>query len=186
MTRRTACRLAAVGLAGVGVGAGAAGVLARMGAERRAYQFFSDAEAVLVIDLAEQIVPRDDVPGATDAGVVHYLDRQLSTRLSRHQPAYRAGLAAVEGTSRQLHRRSFGELTAAEKTALLERIEAGRVPAELWRGVGPAGFFRLLVDHVMQGFYGSPRHGGNRDYVSYRILGLDYPQVIGRNRPHRT
>jgi gluconate 2-dehydrogenase gamma chain len=38
----------------------------------------------------------------------------------------------------------------------------------------------------MQGFYGSPRHGGNRDYLSYRMLGIDYPQVIGRNRPRRT
>jgi gluconate 2-dehydrogenase gamma chain len=34
----------------------------------------------------------------------------------------------------------------------------------------------------MQGFYGSPRHGGNRDYVSYKMMKLDYPHVIGQNR----
>ena len=34
----------------------------------------------------------------------------------------------------------------------------------------------------MQGFYGSPRHGGNKDYASYRMLGLDYPNIIGQNR----
>ena len=34
----------------------------------------------------------------------------------------------------------------------------------------------------MQGFYGSPRHGGNKDYVSYRMLGLEYPDIIGQNR----
>jgi gluconate 2-dehydrogenase gamma chain len=68
----------------------------------------------------------------------------------------------------------------------MEKVEAGKVPADLWPGVGAAAFFRLLVDHTMQGFYGSPRHGGNRDYVSYRILVIDYPQVIGRNRPRRT
>ena len=34
----------------------------------------------------------------------------------------------------------------------------------------------------MQGFYGSPRHGGNRNYVSYKMLGLEYPRVIGQNR----
>jgi gluconate 2-dehydrogenase gamma chain len=32
------------------------------------------------------------------------------------------------------------------------------------------------------GFYGSPRHGGNKDYISYRMLGLDYPLIIGRNK----
>jgi len=34
----------------------------------------------------------------------------------------------------------------------------------------------------MQGFYGNPRHGGNRDYASYRMLGLDYPQLVGQDR----
>ena len=38
----------------------------------------------------------------------------------------------------------------------------------------------------MQGFYGSPRHGGNRNYASYRMLGLEYPPVLGQNRYRET
>ena len=34
----------------------------------------------------------------------------------------------------------------------------------------------------MQSFYGSPRHGGNPDYASYPMLGLEYPHVDGQNR----
>jgi len=34
----------------------------------------------------------------------------------------------------------------------------------------------------MQGFYGSPRHGGNRNYASYKMMGLEYPRLIGQNR----
>jgi len=34
----------------------------------------------------------------------------------------------------------------------------------------------------MQGYYGSPRHGGNKDNMSYKMLKLDYPVVIGQNR----
>jgi hypothetical protein len=34
----------------------------------------------------------------------------------------------------------------------------------------------------MQGFYGSPRHGGNSNYVSYKMMKLDYPHVMGQNR----
>jgi gluconate 2-dehydrogenase gamma chain len=32
----------------------------------------------------------------------------------------------------------------------------------------------------MEGYYGSPRHGGNRDAVSWRMLGLDEPPLRGR------
>jgi len=34
----------------------------------------------------------------------------------------------------------------------------------------------------MQGFYGSPRHGGNKNNVSYKMMRLDYPVIIGQNR----
>ena len=44
-----------------------------------------------------------------------------------------------------------------------------------------ARFFNLVIRHSMQGFYGAPRHGGNRNYMSYRMMGLDFPLVVGRN-----
>jgi gluconate 2-dehydrogenase gamma chain len=34
----------------------------------------------------------------------------------------------------------------------------------------------------MQGFYGDPRHGGNREGVSWKMLGLPYPPIRGRLR----
>jgi len=41
-------------------------------------------------------------------------------------------------------------------------------------------FFELVRSHTFQGFYGSPRHGGNRDGVSWRMLGLPEPPLLGR------
>ena len=41
-------------------------------------------------------------------------------------------------------------------------------------------FFDLVRAHTMQGYYGTPRHGGNRDAVSWRMLGLDEPPLRGR------
>jgi gluconate 2-dehydrogenase gamma chain len=38
----------------------------------------------------------------------------------------------------------------------------------------------MLVSHTMEGFYGDPRHGGNRDRVSWKMLKLPYPPVRGR------
>ena len=38
----------------------------------------------------------------------------------------------------------------------------------------------MVVAHTMQGFYGSPRHGGNREAMSWRMLGVPDPPVRGR------
>ncbi len=51
----------------------------------------------------------------------------------------------------------------------------------LEKGLGRQ-FFGLIRSHSLQGFYGSPRHGGNKNNVSYKILKLDYPVIIRQNR----
>ena len=37
-----------------------------------------------------------------------------------------------------------------------------------------------MRNHTLEGYYGSPRHGGNRDAVSWRMLGLAEPPLRGR------
>lgn len=185
-SRRAVVKLAAVTVAGAGLGSGGSAVLTRLGeAAPPKYRFFTETEAALVIELCEQIIPRDDTPGATDAGVIHFIDRQLATRLARHRQAYREALPALDQACRAIEKQPFARLPADRKIAFLLQVEAGKVPASASGGVALAPFFRRLVDHTMQGFYGSPKHGGNRDYVSYKMLGLDQPQVIGRNRHRR-
>jgi gluconate 2-dehydrogenase gamma chain len=43
-------------------------------------------------------------------------------------------------------------------------------------------FFDLILAHTLQGFYGDPRHGGNRNMASWRMLGLACPPVRGRRQ----
>jgi gluconate 2-dehydrogenase gamma chain len=38
-----------------------------------------------------------------------------------------------------------------------------------------------VVSHTMQGFYGDPRHGGNRNWASWRMLGVPITPVRGRS-----
>ncbi|MGA2501980.1 MAG: gluconate 2-dehydrogenase subunit 3 family protein [Tepidisphaeraceae bacterium] len=182
-TRRTLVKLAVIGAIGAAAGAGSAAIITHMGhAAPPRYRFFSEAEASLLIAICEQIIPGDDAPGATDAGVIHYIDRQLSGALARHQRAYRLGLESFRKTCLQVHKKPFEKLAFATQTEALRLIEAGKGPKELWGSPSQQEFFNLVIDHTMQGFYGSPRHGGNRDYASYRMLGLAYPNIIGQNR----
>jgi len=37
-----------------------------------------------------------------------------------------------------------------------------------------------VVSHTMQGYYGDPRHGGNRDAVSWTMLGVPASPIRGR------
>lgn len=137
-------------------------------------------ERRLVDAIADQIVPPDQDPGGRDALVGEFIDVQLRGPYERYLPAYRAGLAHLEQTSRALHGTSFLDVSFERQTAVLEALERDTVPPGIWKpGEAPA-FFRLVCDHCLQGYYGSPRHGGNRGATSWKMLGLDYPQVAGR------
>jgi gluconate 2-dehydrogenase gamma chain len=61
-------------------------------------------------------------------------------------------------------------------------MQKGGFSEDYWKNHSSADFFDMVRQHSLQGFYGSPGHGGNREYISYRMLGLDYPKVIGQNR----
>jgi gluconate 2-dehydrogenase gamma chain len=187
VSRRTALKLGLAGLAGIAVGTGSTAVIARLTREERTtFRFFSATEAALLIDICEQLIPGDDVPGATETGAINYIDRQLCGVYARHQQTYRRGLEAFRLTCLQEYQRPFQELPAARKFEALRTLETGRAPQALWGQPTAQAFFNLVLAHTMQSFYGSPRHGGNRDYASYRMLGLDYPPMVGRNRHPET
>ncbi len=183
MSRRTALKLGMVGVLGAAVGAGSTAAFARM--VRRPlprYRFLSESEASLLIDICEQIIPRDDVAGATDTGAIDFIDRQLGGPYRRHRQAYHSGLESFSRTCLQAHGGPFQGLPRDKKIEALRSIERGEAPAALWGEPSPKDFFNMVLAHTMQSFYGSPRHGGNRGYASYRMLGLNYPQVVGQNR----
>jgi gluconate 2-dehydrogenase gamma chain len=144
--------------------------------------FFTNQEAACIIALAEQIIPEDEHGGgATEAGVIHYIDRQLVAVFDYDQVIYQQGIAALQQSCLKLHGLRFENLDKETQFSLCTAMEEGKLPEELWGELDQERFFSLVISHSMQGFYGSPRHGGNKNYMSYRMMGLDYPLVVGRN-----
>jgi len=164
--------------------AGAGGLLFMSSCKLKQSQwlFFTDEEATLAESITACLIPADEDPGAKEAGVIHFLDRQLVGYHRRHQNIYRAGLAKIRASCLQLYGMSFSNLSEEKKNHFLRSMEENTVPAEIWKDLPSSDFFNLVLDHTMQGFYGSPRHGGNKDFVSYRMLKLDYPLIIGRHK----
>jgi gluconate 2-dehydrogenase gamma chain len=135
------------------------------------WRFFSDEEARTVEAITTQLIPSDGDPGAKEAGVVNYIDLQLSKRFKKHRMAYRQGLAWVDEASRKAFGKRFVELTGDQQTQVLNAAEEQS-----------KAFFSLILSHTRQGFYGDPRHGGNRNMASWKMLGLGTPPVRGRQR----
>jgi gluconate 2-dehydrogenase gamma chain len=132
--------------------------------------------------ISEQFIPADQDAGATEARLIKFFDKQLTGYYTRHQTTYRKGLESIELSARQLYNQAFSELSWEDQTHFLELMENAELPVEVWQEVDQRSFFNLMLDHTMQAFYGSPRHGGNCDYVSYKMLKVDYPHIIGQNR----
>ena len=147
--------------------AGAAAAAAGCNSNRNPWRFLTEAEAQTLAAICDQIVPADEDPGAAWAGVVAYIDRQLTRHFKAHQQTYRDGIAAAD----RLAGGNFASLAKEEQFALLQKMEKAK-------DTGP--FFSLAVTHTMQGYYGSPRHGGNRDFVSWRMLGVPASPPRGR------
>jgi len=135
----------------------------------RSWEFLDDAQARALAALCDQIIPADDFPGASQAGAVHYIDRQLARHYQIHRGAYREGLGAIDQKCRRLFGSAFADTTPDQQHQATLALEKDQ-----------RAFFELVRQHTMEGYYGSPRHGGNRDAVSWRMLGLDEPPLRGR------
>lgn len=144
------------------------------------WRFLTVDEARTLAAACDQIIPADEAPGAAWAGVVNFIDRQLCGPYRRLQDSYRHGIAATEKSSRTLYGSDFAALPREKQVELLTLMEQGKVPQDAWQKISSIEFFSMFLDHTMQGFYGDPRHGGNRDRASWKMVGLSYPMIRGR------
>jgi gluconate 2-dehydrogenase gamma chain len=172
LSRRKFLQAAMVAAAAAGSGIGCSA--------RSPWRFLSVDEARALAAICDQIIPPDEHPGAAWAGAVNYIDRQLCGPLRHLRNSYRQGIAAVDKSSRLLNGANFVTVAETRQIELLSLMEQGRAPSEAWTQISSKEFFTLLVDQTMQSFYGDPRHGGNREGVSWKMLGTPYPPIRGR------
>jgi len=118
----------------------------------------------------DSIVPADDFPSASQAGVDEYFRRQFAGDLQALLPLYKSALAALDDEARGAGSAGFVEASAMEQDAVLEKIERGDVRT-VWPEAS-AVFFQRLVNHVMEGYYADSGNGGNRGEVSWKMVGF--------------
>lgn len=131
------------------------------------------AEWKTVEAIGARIIPSDDEPGATEAGVVNFVDKALAHEDAAQQPMYRAGLAGVDAVANKRFGKAFAALVASQQNEVLTGLERGKADGWPKGPVKAADFFAAVRTHVVWGFLCDPSYGGNRDFVGWKVVG--YP-----------
>ena len=132
---------------------------------------FDDSQLRCLHALLDTLIPPDDYPGAWDAGVGVYIQRQLQGDLAHLLPGYRGFLRGLDMEARAGHESAFADLDMDTRTALLCDIETGDLRADWDMDAG--AFFLQVIDNCGEGFYSDPGNGGNRDYVAWQMVGFE-------------
>jgi gluconate 2-dehydrogenase gamma chain len=144
-------------------------------------RFFTEEEALIVAAAAARIFPSDDSgPGAKEAGVVIFIDRQLAGPWGRDRYRYAQGPfnenAAREfgfqgkAAPRETYReglkglKGFHLLSPEEQDKKLTEIESTHL-------------FELLRQNTIEGMFSDPVHGGNVDMVGWQLVGFPGPRM---------
>jgi len=112
-----------------------------------------------------RLIPADRDPGAIEAGVIDYIENTLDGYDAEYLSLYVNGVQELDRLAQEkFGAQTFTSLQAQQQDQVLTQLEEKKNP-----------FFTHLVEHTMQGFYGDPRHGGNRDRVSWKMIGFPGP-----------
>jgi len=162
-------------------------------------RFLTTAEVSFVEAAVARIIPADDLgPGAKEAGVATFIDRQLAGPYGRAErwymqgpwrhgekeqgyqlkltPAelYRAAIVDIDAHVRAQHgNKTFAELDAGAQDGVLHALEDGKL--ELPHASADA-FFTMLVQNTVEGFLADPLYGGNRDFIGWKLVGFPGPR----------
>lgn len=139
----------------------------------RSFETLTTGEGATLQAVVARLIPADERgPGALEAGAATYVDRALAGPLAGSLETYRNGLAALDRYAQSARGARFAALEASAQDALLRGLEADAAPGF---GSGPAAFFNLVLEHAIQGTFSDPAHGGNVDFIGWRLIG--YPGI---------
>jgi gluconate 2-dehydrogenase gamma chain len=157
------------------------------------YLFFTPEEAAFIEAAVARLIPSDEAgPGAAEAGVANYIDKQLNGAWGGGARLYRSGPwrrgEPTQGyqlpfTPAELFRtacralraedakngKSFGERDAAAQDAYLRDLQESDRDLN---GVPAKVFFESLWGMTVEGFFSDPVYGGNKDMVSWKMIGF--------------
>ena len=126
------------------------------------FRTLNDAEARDLSAIAARIIPTTDTPGATEAGVIYFMDSAFTGEMSDVLARAREGLAGFNVALAGAHpgKESLADLEEAEQDAFLASRE-------------DTDFFNLVRIMTIFGFFAMPKYGGNKHHVAWDLIGFE-------------
>jgi gluconate 2-dehydrogenase gamma chain len=158
------------------------------------YLTLTASEVAFIAAVADTMIPADELtPSGSECGVVTFVDRQLASAWGGGAKMYRsgpfrkgkpehgyqlpltprqyfsAGIAATNAWTRKLHGKDFDRLPVKTREEMLKSLEQGKAQLVDFDG---KQFFEAMLNIVMEGFFSDPIYGGNKDKVSWKMVGF--------------
>jgi len=155
------------------------------------YVFFNSEEAAFIEAAVARLIPADEEwPGALEACVPNYIDKQLAGAWGAGERLYRSGpwqpgawtqgyqlpftpaelfRTALGAINKDLSHTSFAKMSPDDQDSYLKKLEAG---GKDLGGVPSDVFFGHLWESTLEGFFSDPVYGGNCNMVSWRMIGF--------------
>ena len=161
--------------------------------------YFTPEEIAFIDAVVSRLIPNDELgPGAKEAGVTAFIDRQLGGPYGRAQTWYMQG-PWREGTEEQGYQlklapaevyrtaiqdideycrrtydsKKFAQLDGATQDKVLHGLEKGDI--KLAR-ISAKQFFDILWHNTQEGFLADPMYGGNKDFAGWKLIGFPGPR----------
>jgi gluconate 2-dehydrogenase gamma chain len=163
-----------------------------------------------------RLIPADELgPGAKEARVTTFIDRQLCSSYGvmargyrmgpwfegtpqqgwqtplTPQEVYREAIREIDAYCTKQFRAPFGQLKAEQQDAILTDLQNDKIELH---SVNAKVFFDLLLKNTMEGFFADPIHGGNHEKIGWKLIGFpgiassDYTALMATehdNQPYR-
>ena len=118
---------------------------------------FSDADVVLLDDIADTILPETDTPGARAAGVGPFIAMMVAdTYYESDQQIFRRGLQTLQTKSLGMNGAHFQVVAPAQRLRLLQDLDAEQhLFMETQSAEAPAHYFRMIKELTLLGYFTS-------------------------------
>ena len=125
------------------------------------FSVLTEEEALEFHAIAARIIPTDETPGATEAGVIYFIDNVLGDNREAEHETLRSGMRELQVAASQSYGISyFHQLEPEQQDELLRLVEG-------------TPFFGTIRFLTIAGMFTLPEYGGNRDNVGYQLIGFE-------------
>ncbi len=158
-------------------------------------RYFTAPEWEFLQAAVDRLIPANaDGPGALEAGVPEFIDREMEAAYGhgglwymqgpfipdtpptlgyqlRFAPRdlYRTAIAAIDDWCKKEHQNKFAALAPDVRDDVLHKLEKGEIKLEQ---LPAAAFFTLLLTNTKEGYFADPMYGGNKQMGAWKMIGF--------------